>query len=290
MDERFFTRLSILLEHHAVVVASVLDTRGATPRKAGSRMLVTTDSTEFSVGGGLAEARVIDAARTLLASDSTGTAFDIDLTGQPESAGICGGRMQFALRRWAGADDLAQAAHIASTLRDGRRVTLDAAALGSPDDHRETLQPDPRLLIVGGGHCSLALFELAQALDFDRWVFDPRPHYFGGGAFDGGTLLHGDYALLDTAFDSERPVFACLLNRDYGGDVESLRVLQHRRPAFLGMMGSRRRVAAVRAAFAADAWPHLHAPIGLPIEAHTPHEIAISILAQLIAERRRKQA
>lgn len=289
MDERLFSRLDTLLAHGPVVLASVLATRGAVPRDAGSRMLVWQDGTAFSVGGGLAEARVMDAARTLLqhAHASTHATLDIDLSGRPDSAGICGGHMRFALRRWQGDADRQRIATIAATLRAGQRVTLSADDLGAPDATPDNLHPDARLLIVGGGHCSLALFQLAQWLEFDRWVFDPRPHYFDGAGFDGATLLHGDYAMLQRAFDSERAVYVALLNRDYGGDVASLHVLQHLQPSFLGMMGSRRRVAQVRAAFPPDApfQARLQAPIGLEIGAHTPHEIAVSILAQLVAHR-----
>ena len=299
MDERIFARLDALLATRPVVLASVLVTRGAVPRKAGSRMLVWEDGSEFSVGGGLAEARVIDAARSLLhdVRGNTHATLDIDLGGRPESAGICGGRMRVALRRWSGTEDVARIATTAQRLRAGRRMPFTAHDLGvhasdaHADDanaaHTQVLHPDDRLLIVGGGHCSLALFQLAQWLDFDRWVFDPRPHYFTGGDFDGATLLHGDVAQLNRAFGSDRAVHVALLNRDFAGDVAALHVLQHHVPAFLGMMGSRRRIAEVRAAFPADApfQQRLQAPIGEDIGAHTPHEIAVSILATLVRQR-----
>ena len=289
MDERFFTRLSTLLDEGPVVVASVLDTRGATPRKAGSRMLVTARTTEFSVGGGLAEARVIDAALTLLRHSGAHAQVDIDLTGKPGAAGVCGGRMRIALRRWHGPDDRERAAAIGRELRAGRIVTLPAQVLGADGGEDECLQPDTRLLIVGGGHCSLALVELARFLDFDLWVFDPRPACFADGQFAGTTTRSGGFEELAQAFESQRAVYAVLLNRDYASDVATLHVLQHREPAFLGMMGSRKRIAEVCAAFPQDApiLARLHAPVGLPIAAHTPHEIAVSILAQLIERRHR---
>ena len=74
-----------------------------------------------------------------------------------------------------------------------------------------------------------------------------------------------------------------LLNRDYASDVAALAVLCRKPPAFLGMMGSQRRIAEVRAALPAhaQALERLQAPVGLDIEAQSPHEIAVSILAQL---------
>lgn len=287
MDERFFNRLHGLLGQGPVVVASVLATRGATPRKAGSRMLVTPHTTEFSIGGGLAEARVIDAALSLLGDAGERTGLDIDLTGQPGAAGICGGRMRIALRRWHDAEDVRRAADIARTLRSGARAELAADALGDAEGTVAPLHPNPRLLIVGGGHCSVALAELARPLDFDLWVFDPRTACFDNGQFVGATTRSGSHEALADAFDTGREVHAVLLNRDYGGDVASLRVLQDKPLAFVGMMGSRRRIAEVRAAFAPDMplLAALHAPVGLEIGAHTPHEIAVSILAQLIRHR-----
>nr|WP_246387669.1 XdhC/CoxI family protein [Chiayiivirga flava] len=268
----------------AVVLASVRSTRGATPRKAGSRMLVTATDTEFSVGGGAAEARVIDAARQLLRGNQDRADLAIDLTGKPGAAGVCGGAMQIVLRRWHDAADHVRAADIAAQLAAGQPVSLAAADLGGGD---ALVLPNPRLLIVGGGHCSLALHDLARHLDFDLCVFDPRPDCFGAGQFPGARTLHGGFDALDAAFDTRRDIYAVLLNRDYAGDVATLRVLQHRTTAYLGMMGSRKRIAEVRAAFPPDAavLERLHAPVGLAIGAHTPHEIAVSILAELIARR-----
>ena len=300
MDERLFSRLSARLRDGPVVVASVLSTQGATPRKAGSRMLIARSGCEFSVGGGMAEARVIDAGLRLLQSCDAGDAsrqarVDIDLTGKPGAAGVCGGRMLVTLRYWAGDADRARAADIAAALHAGRRVPLrpdDIGTAGIGVDHMRApadlwLQPDARLLIVGGGHCSHALFELARTLDFDQWVFDPRSSCFEHDQFAGAHVLSGGFGRLAEAFASERPVYAVLLNRDYASDVATLQILQAHPCAFIGMMGSRKRVAEVRGALPdAPILADLVAPVGLPIDAHTPHEIAVSILAQLIMQRR----
>lgn len=285
MDEALFARLAQWLPHEAVVLAEISETVGNTPRKRGSRMLVTRERAAFSVGGGLAEARVIDAARELLADAAASTQVAIDLGGGAGAAGICGGRMQIVLRRWAGDADLALAHAIAADLAAGRRAELPATA----ESPMETLQPNPRLLIVGAGHCGLALYELARHLDFDIAVFDSRNDCFAAGEFDGATILRGDYAVLATALETERAVYAVLLNRDFGADIATLDVLCRQPPEFLGMMGSRRRIRQVVDALPqhAQALESLQAPIGLAIAAETPHEIAVSILAQLIAHRRR---
>ena len=98
------------------------------------------------------------------------------------------------------------------------------------------------------------------------------------------TTVSGDVTRLLEALDTQRAVQAVLLNRDFPSDVATLRVLRGRPLAYLGMMGSRKRIGEVLAA--TGEVPGLVAPLGLEIGAETPHEIAVSILAQLIAARR----
>jgi xanthine dehydrogenase accessory factor len=295
MSERLFCRLAEWLAEGPVVLASVLDTRGATPRKRGARMLIGAGDSAGSVGGGMAEARVIEAAHRLLSQPSDATLaapLAIELDGRPGSAGVCGGRMHIALRRWHGATDLERAVAIASALASGQKVALSAPDIGA--DVSETgapaiigtsiIEPDPRLLIIGAGHCGHALYELARYLDFDLWVFDPRREAFADSRYAGATVVNGEHALLAEALDTQRQVLAILLNRDFHSDVHTLQALAHKPPAFIGMMGSRRRIHEVLGASpeAAAALAGLRAPVGLQIGAQTPHEIAVSILAQLV--------
>lgn len=284
MDERLFAELALRLRDEAVVVASVVETLGATPRKRGARMLVCAGATAASIGGGLAEARTIAAARELLAAPRNEVvALDIDLGGGVGAAGICGGRMRLELRYWAGATDLARAEHAAAQLAAGLRVELP------PPDTALPLLPNPRLLIVGAGHCGAALCEAARLLDFDIAVFDTRADCVADDAFAGAHIYSGRYAELTRALDTPRDVYAVLLNRDFGADIASLRELCARPPAFLGMMGSGRRIRQVIEALPehTDTLRRLQAPIGLDIAAETPQEIAVSILAQLVQVRRR---
>ena len=288
MSERLHTRLAHHLESEPVVVATVLSTRGATPRKRGTRMLVTATDTESTIGGGELEVRVIAAARALLAGGRHSAELPIALDGQPGAAGVCGGAMRIALRRWEGAADKARATAIAAQLRAGMAAALDAGDLGA-EGASEVVHPDPRLLIVGGGHCAAALHELARHLDFELWAYAREAAELPPDRFTAATRLTGEPDRLALALDTPREVYAVLLNRDYASDVAALAVLCRKPPAFLGMMGSRRRIAEVRAALPAHAQvlERLQAPVGLDIEAQSPHEIAVSILAQLIACRHR---
>jgi xanthine dehydrogenase accessory factor len=287
VNERLFARLADWVAREPVVLASVLATRGATPRKAGARMLITSNATDGSIGGGLAEARVIAAARELLERSGPTGEVHIDLTGGVGSAGVCGGHMQLALRRWAGDVDRQRAGGIARKLASGKPVELDDNDVGARGS-AVTVAPDPRLLIVGGGHCGLALYELASTLDFDIWVYDPRPDQVDQVQYPRAHTLTGDFIALRKALVTQRALYVVLLNRDYVSDVAALRVLAGATFAFLGMMGSRKRISEVLSALDAEQAKQLaalQAPVGLPIGAQTPQEIAVSVLAHLIQVR-----
>jgi xanthine dehydrogenase accessory factor len=186
--------------------------------------------------------------------------------------------MEVAVRAWRPAH-AARAQAISATLASGHVAMLATDDAGTA----LRIEPDPRLLVVGAGHCGRALCRLARELDFDVWVHDTREACFPAGAFAGATVLCGDASRLAEALATPRKVYAVLLNRDYAADVAALEVIAPAAPAFLGMMGSRRRVAQVRAALPDLDLARLVAPVGLEIGAETPAEIAVSILAQLVA-------
>jgi xanthine dehydrogenase accessory factor len=290
LNERLFARLSVRLASEPVVVASVLRTRGATPRKRGARMLITTSDNEFSIGGGLAEARVVAAARAMLSDQRRQDELSIDLSGRPDAAGICGGEMRVSLRCWNGGQDLDRVQSIASTLARGEVAELTADDGGTATEVDQA-RPNVRLLIIGGGHCGRALYDLASHLDFDIWVFEAQPVNLKLEYFPLATCVSGDYSRLAPALATGRRVHAVLLNRDFHADIAALRVLGQSAPDFISMMGSSRRIAEVRTALPefAAALAHLRAPVGLEIGACTPHEIAVSILAQVIQDRHAKQ-
>jgi xanthine dehydrogenase accessory factor len=287
MDERLFRTMARWLAEVPVVLATVIATRGATPRKDGSRMLIGPGRQAFSIGGGLAEASVIEAARTLLEptkmhSSHRTAQVAIDLSGRPGAAGICGGTMQIALRRWMGDSDRLRAQQIADTLAKGNSTPLYGEAYGANTD--QTLIPNARLLIFGAGHCAAALCDLAKFLDYDIWIYDQRQEYLHSPSFATAHRVGGRPESLRQAFNTDRPMQVVLLNRDFAADVASLRAIKGLPTQFIGMMGSQRRIKTVLDALAdqPDLATRLRAPVGIDIQAHTPHEIAISILAQLV--------
>lgn len=282
MSQRLFSTLAEWLAHAPVVLATVLATRGASPRHIGAQMLVSDTRIVGSVGGGRLELHTIAAARELLGAARECGEVPIDLTGRDGAQGVCGGSMQIALRRWQGAADRMRATAIANSLAEGRRVMLDADALGA--DATLTLDPAPRLLILGAGHCGLALCHAAAPLGYDLHVLDDRADGYDASAFTGATC-HRDRAALPALLVGERRTAAVLQNRDWMSDVALLPLLAACPPHYIGMMGSSKRIRQVFQALPelADFCRRIHAPVGLPIGAETPEELAISVLAQVIA-------
>lgn len=283
MSERLYTALTGWLSNESVVLATVLDTRGAVPRHRGAQMLVAATRTSGTVGGGRLEAKVIAEARALLARDERIGSVAIDLTGREGAQGICGGTMLVALRLWQGAADATRAQAVAQRLADGMAATLDSDDLGHDTTH--TLEPSPRMLIIGAGHCGLALARAAAMLDYEIHVVDARAEGYEHADFAGVTC-HDALDAITHCLDTPRRVHAVLLNRDWHADLASLERLAARPPEFIGMMGSRKRIAEVLAHLPASSThlrDHITAPVGLDLGAETPEEIAISILAQLVA-------
>lgn len=152
----------------------------------------------------------------------------------------------------------------------------------------------PSLFIVGAGHISLPLAHIARGAGFAVTVLDDREEFADASRFDPEVrVLRMD---VSRPFELVRPdarAFVVLVTRAHRHDFDCLRDLlrQDALPRYIGMIGSRRRV---RAAFGAlleegvprDRLASVRAPLGLDIGAETPEEIAVSVVAEMIAVRR----
>jgi xanthine dehydrogenase accessory factor len=156
----------------------------------------------------------------------------------------------------------------------------------------EIVAPPLPLLIFGAGHVGRELAHLAGRIGFAVTVIDDRP-----GEIEPGRLPDG-VGIVRAApdFASGLPAvpegaFVAIVTRCHRTDLAALRHAAGRGAAYLGLIGSRRKVAtvverAVEAGTPREALAGLRAPIGLPIGAETPEEIAICIAAEMIAVRR----
>jgi xanthine dehydrogenase accessory factor len=151
--------------------------------------------------------------------------------------------------------------------------------------------PRCRLLIVGGGHIGQAVANLAPDLDFDVWVLDDREQYASRVRFPRAErLLHGPIGATLEGLPVDGSTYCLIVTRGHHHDEEALHHLVQRGARYVGMIGSRRKIKLIfddllAEGVSANALAHVYAPIGLEIGSQTVPEIAISILAELIAHR-----
>lgn len=188
-------------------------------------------------------------------------------------------------------------------LRTGSPRTIEAHLVrdlgmccgGSMEVFVEYIQAQARLIIVGGGHVAQALAPLALALGFRVTVADDREEMLETPAFDTVERLHYDADEIDDALPDLAPQdLVVIMTRDHARDEQALAMLIERPHAYLGMIGSRRKVHTVLARILRrydergqprPDMSRVHAPIGLALGGRTPPEIAVSIAAELVALR-----
>lgn len=172
-------------------------------------------------------------------------------------------------------------------------------AIWSPtlDDSSSWIEPyvkKPRLIILGAGHISKPLVAMASMVSFDCVVADDRPSFANRNRFpDAKEILCDSFENMLDMLQIGPTDLVISITRGHRHDELCLRKALPQNPSFLGMIGSKRRVKLMKEllladGFSKDSLDRLHAPIGLDIAAATPEEIAVSILAQLIAQRRKK--
>jgi xanthine dehydrogenase accessory factor len=168
-----------------------------------------------------------------------------------------------------------------------RRATVRQGIAWLPTPRRKTV------LIVGGGHVGQATAQLAAAADFDIWVLDDRERYANPERFpQAQRCLVGPIGatLQELAPTLTEDVYAIIVTRGHNHDEEALFHLARTACGYLGMIGSRRKIRLIfedlqRRGIPKEALQRVHAPLGLPIGSQSVMEIAISIVAELIAWR-----
>ena len=157
----------------------------------------------------------------------------------------------------------------------------------------ERFVPKPRLIILGGGHIAVPLATMGSLLNFSVTIFDDRPSFVNKMRFPSADeLICDSFDKAASRVAIRRRDAVVIVTRGHRHDQDCLReVLKGEIPDYMGMIGSRRRVAIVRRQMEEEGLDprivgQLHSPIGLPINAVTPEEIALSIIAEIVKERR----
>jgi xanthine dehydrogenase accessory factor len=160
----------------------------------------------------------------------------------------------------------------------------------------ERVEPEPRVVVCGAGHVGAALARLAAAVGYRVTLVDDREEFVARSRFPEDDIelvaaREGWAAPLTEAIGKGRGVYVAVVTRGHNEDEECMRAVLSARPDYVGMIGSRRRTNIVLArlresGFGEELLREARAPVGLDIGAVSPEEVALSILAEIVAERR----
>lgn len=157
----------------------------------------------------------------------------------------------------------------------------------------EPFIPLPRLVIAGAGHIGAAVSHLGSRLEFEVTVIDDRPEFANPeNCPDADFIINDDIARAMREMNIDPDTYVVIATRGHQHDGQALRACIASHAAYLGMIGSRHKIALMRRQFleegwaTAEEWNRVHTPIGLDIGSQTVEEIAVSIAAQLVSVRR----
>lgn len=156
----------------------------------------------------------------------------------------------------------------------------------------EPVFPLPKLIIAGAGHIGKALSHLASRLDFEVTVIDDRPEYANSENIpDASAIIVGDIGKAVQNIKKGDDTYIVIVTRGHKDDAEALKPCFDTELAYTGMIGSRKKIAAMKTHFIEqkwatnEQWDLIYAPVGIDIKSQTVEEIAVSIAAQLVMVR-----
>jgi len=160
----------------------------------------------------------------------------------------------------------------------------------------EPVFPPTKLIIAGAGHIGKALTHLGKLLGFDVTVVDDRSEYANFKNIpDASAIITEDVGKVMREVKKGPDTFIVIVTRGHKDDAEALKACIREKLGYLGMIGSRKKIMAMRQEFidngwaTPEQWDAVHTPIGLEINARTVEEIAVSIAAQLIDVKNRRK-
>ena len=253
MNQEVFAAVADALDRgEPAALVTIVSTTGSTPQRVGAKMLVFGDGRMVgTIGGGCYE------------NDAFGKAREAILHRRPQ------------LVHYELSDDFAQETGLICG--------------GQMDVYIEPIEPSPELFVVGAGHVGFHLANLAHEVGFRVHVVDDREKFANRERFPhAAEVVSEDIPAWIARAALPSHAYVVIVTRGHTNDLEALRALAPRDLRYLGLIGSRAKVARIydellSSAMPADVLRQVHAPIGLDIGAVTPQEIAVSILAELIA-------
>lgn len=300
-----------------VVLCTIIASSGSSPRGAGTRMAVFQDgSTCGTVGGGKVEMIAAREAMEIFQTGKTAVrAFGL-APEQVNSIGmVCGGNVTIYYQLLTAAElpmlyamrtALSQNANswLYLRIREGsveafEILDADAAASdpelfcaravlrkGEPLVYAEPLMRAGRVYLFGGGHVGQALVPVLASVDFRVTVYDNRKELANGNFFpQAEEVIYGNYKQISVTLTEND--YVVIMTPGHQGDFDVLKQVLRHKLRYVGCIGSRHKIARTQellrqAGISEEVIASVHAPIGLPILAQTPAEIAISIAAEMI--------
>ncbi len=237
----------------AAALATVIRARGSVPRHEASKLLVFADGHIIgTVGGGELENRTIEAAKQVAQGGAACIITHTLVDPARGDAGVCGGEVEVFI---------------------------------------EPIMPPPTLLIIGAGHVGKALARQAKWLGYRILVTDDRPELCTRNFIpDADEFIVGPTIEALSKISIDHQTYIASVTRGYLYEVDALPILLQSPAPYIGVIGSKRRwamtVQDLKTKGITEAeLERIHAPIGLEIGAETPEEIAVSIMAEIIAQR-----
>jgi xanthine dehydrogenase accessory factor len=257
MEDVLAALTAALARGETVAMVTIVAAHGSTPQRVGARMLVFPDGRLVgTIGGGCYENDAFWKAREALGTRRSRLVhYELSDDLAEESGLICGGQMDVFI---------------------------------------EPIEPAPHLFILGAGHVGFQLGQIAPNVGFRLHVVDDRQKFANHERFPAADEVVVE-SLDQWVTTAEIPAssYVVVLTRGHRQDFDVLRALSSRTFRYVGLIGSRAKVARLTEALIDAGVPaewikRLRAPIGFDIGAVSPEEIAVAILAELIAVRRGK--
>jgi len=242
--------LEVLEKDDNAVIATVVFSHGSAPRDAMAKMLIFEDGTTFdTIGGGKVELYVMNEAKKIIGTGKS-KMLEYDLTSAPGGIGMaCGGRMKIFI---------------------------------------EDVNKMEKVIMFGGGHIAVPLVNMAKELEFDVTVVDDRADFANKKRFkNADKIINKDFIKAFDELKIDKRTYIVIASYSHKTDMDILRKCLEYEPKYLGMIGSKRKTKLVfdtllKEGFSKSKLSKVKSPIGIPIDAETPAEIAVSILAEVV--------
>ncbi|MGI8467885.1 MAG: XdhC family protein [Pyrinomonadaceae bacterium] len=303
-----------LKRNEIVMLLIVAESAGSSPGRQGFKMIVAANEIAGSIGGGVMEVRLAEAAKVKIQNSkfkiNSEIVEQVHQKNSPVSSGmICSGKQTVIFFKLDSAH-LKTVHKIIRALKSqqSRKLRIANCELRICETeennfdfkfeqrgknnflYEEKLGLKNKLFIVGGGHCALALSEVMAKMDFHISLFDDRPNLntLDKNKFVRAKIVIESYEKIGEFISSGESHFVVVMTLGYKSDEIVIRKLLGKNYKYFGVLGSRAKMKTLLRNLEKEGFPkeklnQIHTPIGLQIGSRTPEEIAVSIAAEIIA-------